>query len=302
MNKKITMMIGLMLVVILCFVFFLSRVIVNNNITTSKEGKSKENNSNSYLENEVYTSKELEEGITYSHTKGKIMTEAIVNSVEQQARYKISQFDFVGAQDYMAEVVADYDINNSPAFDKIKKMYHDLALMSKFEYLVESKQENILKNMIQNLQDVENFFISVMWLDRADRESFIYMNDSINPVFYGGVKVLKKEIVDEENIHEEIRRRFEDIDEVIKFEFDIEDNILLAYIVKSNDKFHLFKIVEKEEGTTHYLTIKEWRDFYNKFNGNDSGSEKSIDNENIEDKIADDNSTTYIDLTEGDDS
>lgn len=279
MNKKITMMIGLMLVVILCFVFFLSRVIVNNNIATSKEGKSKENNSNSYLENEVYTSKELEEGITYSHTKGKIMTEAIVNSVEQQARYKISQFDFVGAQDYMAEVVADYDINNSPAFDKIKKMYHDLALMSKFEYLVESKQENILKNMIQNLQDVENFFISVMWLERSEREAYIYMNDSISPVFYGGVEIIKKEIVNKKNIediYEDIKRRFENIDEITKFEFKIENNELVAYIVKSNGKFHFFKIEEKIEGSTPYYTINKWHKIYkNEFNFNNLQIEKN---------------------------
>lgn len=308
MNKKIAILIVLMLVVILCFTFFLSRIVVNNasykNSNKETNITSNDNNTSNTGDSTVkknYTDEELKAGISYGDGT-QIMTEPIAESIEQKARTIISQFNFAKAERYLADTLKEYDINNSPAFNKIEKLYHDLPSMAYFPYMLETGQINLLKDIIKDLEDSENFFISVMWLDRADRESFIYMNDSINPVFYGGVKVLKKEIVDEENINEEIRRRFEDIDEVIKFEFDIEDNILLAYIVKSNGKFHLFKIVEKEEGTTHYLTIKEWRDFYNKFNGNDSGSEKSIDNENIEDKITDDNSTTYIDLTEGDDS
>lgn len=313
MNKKIAILITLMLVLIICFTFFLSRIIVKNNISSNKisdkgvnassDGKNIDNNIKNNAQDTTYTHQELKEGISYGHNGEKIMTEAIASSIEQQARNKVSQFDFVGAERYLADTIADYDINNSPSFNRIKNLYHDLPSMAKFPYMLESGQDNILKEIISGLEDSENFFTSVMWLERPDRESFIYMDDSISPVFYGGVKVLKKEIIDEKDIQDEIKRRFKDIDEVIKFEFDIEDNILLAYIVKSNNKFHFFKIEEKIKGSTLYYTINEWRDFsQNSFNEK-TGDESMKQTPFIEEKDSNDATTTYIDLTgeEGDD-
>lgn len=305
-NKKIITLITFMTIIIICFVFFISTVLINNTANKNMDKKASAdeevvsidknvNGTKDYTETTNYTSKELEDGISYGDGT-KIMTEQIAKNIEQKVRGMVSQFEFSKAEKYLTNTLEEYDIEKSPAFNKIKNLYYDLPSMVNFPYMLESGEIDLLKNIIWDLDDVENFFVSIMWLERAERQSFIYMNDSINPVFYGRIKILSKEKVDKENIQDDIKRRFENIDEVIKIEFDIEDNTLLAYIVKSNDKFNLFKIEEKEKGSTHYLTINEWNEFDNKLNNNNSQINEKFDN------TMNENNSNIRDLEEGENS
>lgn len=261
MNKKVVFLVILMLVIVLCYFVIINKIIFSNKLNI------KNPSNNSDIEKQDVNK---EDNNNEEEDKKRIATKSVLDVIERETRKNISNFDFSLAERNMANKITNYDIDNSPDFESLKEMYFDLPIMAQFENLKKYEQYEQIKNLIKNIKDSENFFVSVMWLDMKERENFIYMDDSINPVFDGTIEIINKNIVKqtERDVLDRVNVRFSNIKEIIEIEFKIEDNYLIAYIVKLEDELKFYKIIEKIEGSTHYITIEEWERIYRRIERN----------------------------------
>lgn len=222
------------------------------------------------------------------HLEGKReLSQGIANIAESRAREDIYNFNFIDAVNKLESTISDYSFESLSNYENLKNIQIDLIVMSHFEQMLERNDVNRLKDSIRNLNDLENFFISVMWLDRANREDLIFSNESINPIFDGGIRIIDKRKINknEKSFLSRVDTSFSDIQDIYEVEFEIENNELLAYIIVNNDRYVFYNILEKNKGSTHYLTIKEWEKAYqNTFQNNSSNTKnfegvEELDNE-----------------------
>lgn len=144
-----------------------------------------------------------------------------------EIRNMIRKFEFQKANKYVSEITNE-------------AIKNDLPIMCSFETLAYYEQYNELRNLIKNLKDIENFFVSAMWLSSEERKYLIEDLDSLNPEFYGEISIIK-------NIDNEI-------------EFKIEGNKLICYIKQKEDGgFYInnIKAIEMKDGY-NYFTLREW--------------------------------------------
>lgn len=292
MNKKVIILICLMLLITLSYFIFITKFIsfkkpkVEDFKSQNEIIENNPENLNNIEKDNVIDFGEVnnEENITYNNNgSNRVATSSILDVIERTARKHIANFNFSTAEDSITSSIADYDISNSPDFDNLKDMYFDLPVMIQFEHLKSYNENNQLIQLINGLRDSENYFVSVMWLDRKERENFIYMNDSVNPVFAGELEVLNKNRIVDFNIEEldGLSKRFSNIEYVDEIEFEIEGNVLIAYIAKVNGKFMFFRMIEKFEDTTIYYTIKEWNELQNEIKGNLSPLKESKESKDL---------------------
>lgn len=280
-KRKAIFLVILFLLIVLIYFIAINKTMTFNNSNINKDLQS-------LNDIDIYKDRE-----SILNTEKRIVTKSMLDSVEKKARKDISNFNFRDANDYIDEKLSNYDIENlSVNFKDFANMYFDLPIMCQFEFLKSHKENKQIRELIKNLQDVENFFVSVMWLDRQEREYLIYMDDSINPVFNGGIKITNKQKVDknEEIDLDRVDVRYSNIEDIIKIEFEIEGNDLIAYIVKTEKGLGFYKITEKNKGSTRYYTIDEWEEIYKEINDGLRTTKKSNDveeNNEIQEKKGD---------------
>lgn len=189
------------------------------------------------------------------------------------------KLDFLEANKYFYEAMEDKKFNESQSDLKIK--YQETAILANFYDLREREEFDMIKELIRTLTDTDVFFASVMWLDTENRKPFIASSESINPVFYDGMTVLDKRIVTENEVEDikGVSKVFKNLEEIHEYRFEIEGNILLAYVIKNNDKLYVYKITEEIKGSTPYSTIREWDDFLSNVK---SRKDESINEEVLE--------------------
>lgn len=283
--KKIILTIFIMLLAISCF------LITNKIIKTQKpmietpiiEDNDKDNKDDDEIveDDKGQITIKGDNHVTYGDDNGRILSEAMARTIEEEARRLVADFKFFEAERYVANAIAQYNIKDSESFKYIKGMYDEFPIICKFSDLLSYGENQLLIDSIKSLKDNENFFISVMWLEMGNREYFIETTDSVNPVFSGGITVLDRNIVKAEDreVLGRVGDKIKDIEEIVEYKFDIEGNVLLAYIVEGKDRLHFYKIVEEVEDSTYYYTISEWQDLFRELNIIDEHDEHGDENE-----------------------
>lgn len=263
---KIIIMFLFIAIILFTFVYILNKTIIEKQETKNINNKSNkiknEKNLDKNREDKKKTIYDKNNHITYSfnNKNGNILTESIAKTIEEKTRKKILQFKFLEAHDYMADAISEYDIENSPAFKSIEGMYRDLAIICALPQVLEDGNNMQVLEMIKSLNDNENFFIISMWLDDELRKYLLCKKDSINPVFIGNIKIIEKKTInaDDSKHLTDVERVIEDVQEIVKYRFEIEDNELCAYIIQAKDGFYFYKITREVEGTNYYPTVEEW--------------------------------------------
>lgn len=277
MNKKIIVIIILMILFIILFLFIMSNLVLKNDNFVIKERSDKKDNNKFKVEDEDEDEDDSvsiidipkDNSIILGDKNGPIMSQNVIKTIEKSARAKIANFQFSKAEKDITDAIKTYNIKDSSSFKDIEEMYFDLPAMIQLPYLLSYEDNENIARLIKNLKDNENFFVSVMWLERPEREKFIYTGDSINPVFYGNMEIISKNKINIQDILniealKNINKRIKNIEEIYEYEFEIENNVLIAYVVKANNSYGVYKIIEKIDDSTNYYTINEWNKILNK--------------------------------------
>lgn len=188
-------------------------------------------------------------------------------------------FDFTRATEYIFNKTEGLELDmDIPIEREIEIKHQDVSIAEHFIGMKDQGNILTVKNLINTLKDEDVFLASTMWLDTVNRKSFIISSDSLNPVVDEGINVVKKEELDLESKElANVKAILKNIDKAFKYEFESEGNVLTALLVRNNDKLYIYKISEKEVGSTSYPTIREWDLF---LSGETGYREDKIDEDN----------------------
>jgi len=241
-NRKFIILISFIIILLILYIFFIT------NITLSKKNTFKNN-------------QKIQATANKKEDKSQVGEKAENNKAD--IKEKIFAFKFEEAEQDLLKFKESNESNFSKNAD-LKEMLNELALMANFKEMRERNENKRIIELIKSFKNSDDFFASIMWLEDSDRKYLIESSESLNPVFYGNVKIINKREISLKDLNDlyNIKSKIENIDKCIEYKFEIENYNLLAYIIKADDNLYLYSITETEEGKTPYFTIEEWDKFY----------------------------------------
>lgn len=288
MNKK--MIIGAIFIIVvgiaitITSITLVTKSLMKTDIDATPSISEEENKNQDELEGELES--KLEEEITdfdndvtdisYPiNSEAKELTEATAKTLEEQARRLYREFKFVEASEFLTDIVNDYKVEDSEYFSNLETLYRESSLMY-YLPLVEGDNDQVI-SIVRSITDVENHMLATLFIDSSLRDYLIHTEDSISPIFYGGVNVKTKRLLSKDDFnYKEAIRDNNDIENMFEFEITVETFAFKAYIVESKKDTYFYKIVEEEENSTPFYTISEWREIDKKFN---QKSKKEVEDE-----------------------
>ena len=154
---------------------------------------------------------------------------------------------------------------------KIGNLYYDATLMTA---TLDAPTEN-KGLMVKNMKDPTMLMIGTLLLPEESRRTVIGDLESLTPIFDGAVVVKNHEVV-EVNEEEEFEDDFMDIiltetfsvSKIHKYNFEVELNPLIAYIVEHEDgTLEFFTIKQDGDYECFYKTISYWLKIDESLNG-----------------------------------
>lgn len=166
---------------------------------------------------------------------------------------------------------------------KIGNLYYDSTLMiATLDAPFESRG-----HMVKNMKDPTMLMIGTLLLPEESRRAVIGDVESLSPIFDGAVVIKKHEIV-EINEETELKDDFMDIiltetfsvKKIHKYNFEVELNPLIAYIVEHEDgTLEFFTIKQDGNYECYYKTIGYWLELDEKLNKKPSSNINSYTEE-----------------------
>lgn len=229
-----------------------------------------------FTEDLVAKSDDIESQIdTIGNKEGLELTNDISNVIISNVMTRLMNFNAHDAISYLDTELAKYNLDSdAESFVKIDNLYRDLSKMVQVNYALQNGEEEIVYDIIKNIEQPLVHLISTLSLDREQRLPLIGSVESLNPVFDGGISLETPLIQSNYDVMTAY-----DVLEVAIIPFEIEGNQLIADYLYTTNGLILYRIYEKSEGSTHYLTIKEWEEMMN-ISNTSSEEEKEVTNEN----------------------
>lgn len=159
---------------------------------------------------------------------------------------------------------------------KIGNLYYDATLMiATLDAPVENRG-----HMVKNMKDPTMLMIGTLLLPEESRRAVIGDVESLSPIFDGAVVIKNHEIaeVNEEATFEDdfmdiILTETFSVSKIHKYNFEVELNPLIAYIVEHEDgTLEFFTIKQDGDYECYYKTISYWLQLDEKLNGGSSSS------------------------------
>lgn len=145
---------------------------------------------------------------------------------------------------------------------KIGNLYYDATLMNE---VINTENEN-KGQMVKNMKDPTMLLIGTMFLPEEARRVVISDLDSLSPIFDGAVSIKKheeKEVKEDEDFEDDfmniILTESFSVEKIHRFEFEVENTSLLAYIVEHEDgSLEFYTIKQNGNYECHYKSIRYW--------------------------------------------
>ena len=267
MNKKIRLIIGVLVfvsILLIASIMVLSDRDKAINESTSINNEDEINGGSvevSDLEKDVDMISSGE--ILIGNSEGEELDEAHAVMIYENAKDMLHKLEFVEAETYIYENIKDYNLNLNDNYNKYLKDRHlDIPIMTYLSEAEEYNNVNMIRDLLVEIKDTENYFLGIMSLTAKTRIGLIPMPNSINPSFSGDIKINSVNEVDYKNIKElsTIDGRIDNIIKVTEIDYTVQQCDLLAYIVTNDMQHTLYTMLEKEKGATHFITNDEWRE------------------------------------------
>jgi hypothetical protein len=118
--------------------------------------------------------------------------------------------------------------------------------------------------ILNSIKDPENALLGALVLDDRYRAEIIIEQDSLNPIFDGGVRILKQSEVTEGDIFVNVNNMYKDAKTLHKIDFEIEGYHLVGYVIEfENGYSKLYTILPVDGSNPPYKSIREWQKIYN---------------------------------------
>lgn len=246
--------------------------------TFSKDEKENENDNRTDYEkiqdNLKYDSDgEIASDYTIDNKKGKTLSEIDGKNVITKARDNICNAKWDEAYNIVKNAVNTYNLN-TPEGRTISNIYYDTNIVRTLKEI----EYNEYPNAFNGFLDPQDLLVAVLHIPEKSRRDIIIDRQSLSPVF-DGIVTLKGITGNTDNTNDkDLIKKFKYIQvdntsamQLIKIDFSIEHNPLVAYIIRDMDrKLHVYSIESKKgsEKNCLYLTIQQYIDLDKKLYNN----------------------------------
>lgn len=193
------------------------------------------------------------------------MTERDALLHETTSRELFRSFEFLEGHDYLTEQVAIYSEEGEGKL--IHQLHRDSAMLANLGHVMEAVHEeghvtdvDGMYSILSGIEDPEMSLLGMLNVGVPARNELLLSYDSINPVFDDQVIVFGIAEETDEILIREINQVYE-AENIYHIEFEVDDSELYAVVVENPAGYsYVYGIYEVEEGSTVFLTVREWMD------------------------------------------
>lgn len=202
-------------------------------------------------------SKEWEEPISNET----VSLEDKLESTKENARTFLRRYEYNLADEVISDWVVKANIDVSELPKEFQDFYYDIPNMAQLKMQYEYGDLEGMKESIENLSDVENFFIAYMEMDYEVKTMLTKSSLSIltlpNCKFENLVII---PIIGENDVTHNVAVRDSNVISIHQADFIIDDSKMTAIIARNNNGFYIYTI---ESDNPDLLTIDAWNDIMN---------------------------------------
>ncbi|ADO59527.1 hypothetical protein [Paenibacillus polymyxa] len=191
--------------------------------------------------------------------------------LEQEARQDFRNLKFMNGVEKLQSIVNEVEDKDEGAM--LHQLYFEGSMLANL--IPPSEEDEIsgdhgetiefdgMVGILSMIKDPENALLGTLALNDRYRAEIILEQDSLNPIFDGGVRILQLSKETEGKIFEDVFNMYKSAKTLYKIDFEIEGHHLVGYVIQFADgTSKLYSILPADGAKPPYKSIREWQKIY----------------------------------------